>query len=96
MSLDDKKERYRGLMHAMQSGVAHAMELGSDEASPKHLRVGINAAMVNHGALASLLIEKGLITEAEYWDTLIEYAENEVANYETALSKLMGTEVSLL
>jgi hypothetical protein len=52
----------------MQSGVAY--ELGKDEssASPKHLRVGINSALVNDAALVRLLVKKGLITEAEYME----------------------------
>lgn len=96
MSLNEKKQRYQQLMRAMQSGVAASLELGSDEATPKHLRVGVNAAMSEQGALASLMIEKGLFTEEEYLDALIEYAEREVDRYERMLSERTGSNVSLL
>lgn len=88
--------RYERAMHAMQSGVAAEQELGSICGSPKSLRVGVNSAMVETSVLAKLLIEKGVVSEGEFAEMLITTAEEEVARYETRLSKRYGTNVKLL
>ena len=50
-------QRYDAAAHAMQSGVAFEIGAGvSRETEPKHLRVGVNSAMVDSAALAALLI----------------------------------------
>jgi hypothetical protein len=94
---DDYDARYRAAAHAMQTGVAMGMELapGASATSPKHLRVGINSAMVTDLALAKLLIAKGVITEAEYRLAIAEAMEVEKARYEAALSALLGKKVTL-
>ena len=49
---------YEEAVHAMQSGVKMMMELGlSSETEPKHLRVGINAAMSDDAGLVDLLVQ---------------------------------------
>lgn len=90
-----KEERYHQLCHAMQSGVAAEMGFRLETVEPKHLRVGVNTAKCEVAGLARLLMEKGLITEDEYWDAIIQVMEEEVARYEAALSLLMGTRVTL-
>jgi hypothetical protein len=87
---DEKQQRYAGLLHAMQSGVKMMQELDGSECTPKHLRVGVNSAMSDHGALTALLIRKGLFTEDEYADVLIEYMQREVASYERMISERLG------
>lgn len=58
------EERYTAAAHAIQAGVAMELELDQREkgsagpASPKHLRTGVNMAMVHEGALANLLVTK--------------------------------------
>ena len=81
-------DRYLVALHAMQSGVAAMMgrKEGSKETDPKHLRVGINSAMCEHAALVSILIEKGIFTEAEYMEKLADEMEAEKARYEERLS----------
>ena len=39
-------QRYLDAAHAMQTGVAFTMHQDSSQTDPKHLRVGINSAMV--------------------------------------------------
>ena len=63
--LDKLRSEYVSLAHAMQSGVAAKMGFDPSETSPKHLRVGVNTAHIDFGALMHLLIEKGIITEEE-------------------------------
>lgn len=91
-------DRYLAAVHAVQSGVkaeiATKGEAGAG-ADPKHLRVGVNMAMSDHGALVALLLEKGIITEAEYADKLAEFAEREKAGYEQRLTAHFGRPVSL-
>lgn len=89
---DAARRRYVAAAHAMQTGVAYVMEKDPSETTPKHLRVGVNSAMVDHGALAKLLIEKGIITEDEYFEALAEIMEAEAANYEKTVQDLYGSD----
>lgn len=88
------QERYVAAMHAMQSGIATDMETdpsGSKGATtPKQLRVGVNSALVNDAALATLLIAKGIITRDEYVEAVADAAEAEQARYEQLLSDRFG------
>lgn len=96
MTDENKNARYRALAHAIQSGVAMEMNYDKTSTTPKHLRVGVNMAMVEHAALADLLMRKGLITEAEYSDALIQGLEREVAAYEKRLSEMLGAHITLV
>lgn len=87
--------RYDAAMHAVQSGVAAEQGRGSQDGSPKHLRVGINARAVEHTALVRILIAKGVFTEEEYISELADEAEREKARYEQMLSEKLGTKVTL-
>ena len=87
---------YYELCHAMQSGVASKMEYDDRETQPKHLRVGVNSALVSNGALVALLIDKGVFTQAEYEAKLNEYMEQEVKRYEVDLSVHFGRDVKLV
>lgn len=87
------KQRYACALRAMQSGVAATSEARAR--SPKHLRVGVNSALVDSGALAALLIAKGVITEVEYAEALAFGMEREVNTYEARLSAEYGMPVTL-
>lgn len=87
--------RYYAAAHAMQSGVAYVMEYDDAATSPKHLRVGVNTAMVEHSALAKLLIDRGLFSLDDYEAALADAAEAEVKRYEQCLSDLLGRPVTL-
>lgn len=95
MSLEQDQERYRAAMHAVQSGVAAKMEYDGSETSPKHLRVGVNSAMVEHSALAGLLMRKGVISQEEFYAALADAAEQEQRLYETWLSERTGAHIRL-
>lgn len=91
-----KLDRYYALAHAMQSGVAMMMNYDPTVTEPKHLRVGINEALLEQSALGELLIAKGLITEDEYMDAMIAGLEKEVRRYEETISfHLGGAKVTL-
>ncbi len=96
MTLDEKRERYLALCHAMQTGVAYEMERHPQPTQPKHLRVGVNTAMVEHAALVDLLIRKGLLTRDEYFDMLLVAMEREVHLYEQRLAQEYGAKITLL
>lgn len=95
-TLDELQERYLIAAHAVQAGVA--MELNDDPHSgtPKHLRVGISMAVVEHGALARLLIKKGIITDEEYMAELVAGVEDERREYEERLSARYGSKITLV
>lgn len=92
MTKEEREKKYTELAHAVQTGVAFVMEKDGDEVKPKHLRVGINMAMVEHAALASLLIKKGIITDDEYGEALIAELESEVERYTQHVRDLYGAD----
>jgi hypothetical protein len=90
------KLTYEEACYAMQAGVGLREKLGgSNETTPKHLRVGVNSAMVEHSALARLRIAKGVITDAEYRESLADGMREEVELYERGLSEELGKRVTL-
>lgn len=89
-SVDEIKREYEALCHAMQSGVAAVMNYDVQPTTPKHLRVGVNSALVDSGALAKLLMAKGVISELEYYTALRAGMRAEVENYKTYLAARMG------
>lgn len=102
MSLDEDAQRQLAAQHAMQTGVLQTMAMegaaGVDDTtstSPKHLRVGVNTALVNMGALAKLLIAKGVFTMEEYAAAIADAMEDEVRLYERELSAHFGTNITL-
>lgn len=90
MSIEEDLKRYHAAAHAMQSGVAAKMGIDPKDTQPKHLRVGVNSAMVEHNALATLLMAKGVITEAEYVKAQADAMEREKALYERWLTDHYG------
>ena len=93
MSLQEKIKKYHALCQAMQTGVAYETEPGvcqQDSHIPKHLRVGVNMAMCEQGAMAKLLVKKGIITEEEYVDAMIDMMEQEVKQYTDRIEKALG------
>jgi hypothetical protein len=83
-SMEENRERYEAAAHAMQTGVAYEMSTSpaAAAASPKHLRVGVNAAMSDQAGLAELLIRKGLITKEEYCEAVADSMEKERQRYQ--------------
>lgn len=88
-------DRYMRALHAMQSGIKQAMEIGATSTEPKHLRVGVSSALIDSAAIASLLIKKGIITELEYRTELADLVEDEVKTYEDRLSQHFGNKITL-
>jgi hypothetical protein len=94
MSNDDKRS-YEQLGHAVQSGVAMEMELGSQASTPKHLRTGLDMRAADMEGLVTLLIEKGVFSTEEYAAAILASAEWEVARYEARLTRRLGRPVQL-
>ena len=86
---------YKAKVHAMQSGVAMKMNYDPSDTSPKHLRVGVNSALCDQAALARLLIDKGIITEAEYEAAITAEMGREVERYETWLQTHTGANAKI-
>lgn len=89
-------DEYRQLAHAMRSGVAAEMHLPyTKDAEPKHLRTGVNSAMVDTSSLAGLLIKKGIITDLEYAEAIRDGMKAEVERYEQRLTEYHGRTIKL-
>jgi hypothetical protein len=89
--LQEQLDRYHAAAYAMQSGVAMKMNIDDHETQPKHLRVGVNSAMSDNAALVNLLVNKGIITELEYYKAIADQMEIEKKMYEDELNTLSGT-----
>lgn len=90
---DELKERYLQAAHRVQAGIAALIGLGDIRyrgAESKHLRVGIDISKAEQEGLASLLIQKGVITEAEYLRAMTEAVEKEAAEFETRVQEAFG------
>lgn len=98
--IQEANERYNAAAHAMQTGVATLMGAGDEQelqvTGPKHLRVGVNSAMVNQDALVRLLISKGIIADVEYFEALADAMERERDAYQARVNKKFGTEKIVL
>lgn len=83
----EDRTRYRQAMHGVQSAIlfeqANYEGPYRDQATiNKDARVGIDSAHISQGALAELLIEKGMIAADEYEAKLAHFAERELLGYE--------------
>ena len=81
---------YLSLCHAMQTGVAAEMNFHAQPTEPKHLRVGVNNALVSLGAICRLLLEKGCFTELEYVTMLRDEMQREVDDYTRRIQEHFG------
>jgi hypothetical protein len=97
MSIEEDAKRWERAAHAMQSGVAMEMQIPIRQKStePKHLRVGVNTAISDHGALIKLLIAKGFFTEVEYMKAIADQMEVEKTMYEERLTAHFGKPIKL-
>lgn len=93
---EENISRYETHAHGMQAGVALEMEKRPEPTTPKHLRVGINAAMADHGGLVTLLIEKGVFTKSEYLTAIADAMGREHTRYEEYISELLGGNIKLV
>lgn len=87
---DDINARYLRAAHAVQTGVAYTLEYDPSPGTPKHLRTGLDLSKAEHGALVRLLIAKGLFTEDEYLQAIVDAVEEEKRAYEQRLSEHYG------
>jgi len=91
VTADEFLAEYRRLGHAIQTGVAYEMNNPAIKATePKHLRTGLNCVMADVGSLGRLLIAKGLITEDEYYEAVLDGLRAEVIAYERRLNAAFG------
>lgn len=93
MSVEQDRARYMAAAHAVQSAIAldmtrrHNIDIDSTLGRfLKHLRVGVDSAKAEQGALATLLIEKGVITGDEYVKAMADAMEREKAMYEAEIN----------
>jgi hypothetical protein len=85
-----EKLSYTEALHGIQTGIALEIERGSDCASPKHLRVGVNSALCEHAAIVRLLIAKGIFTEEEYSEAIIDEFNRELERIEKDVNERFG------
>lgn len=99
MQLSDREkelaEEMEKLGHAMQTGIMYMIEKGSKIGDPKHLRTGINSALVFNGTVVKLLVKKGLITREEYAEAAVEDLRAEVKQYEKWLAEIFNVNIKL-
>lgn len=90
----EQGQRIADKMHRVQSAIAFfegrrdSFNERCSETESKHLRVGVNSALVECSAMARLLFRKGLITSEEYFDTLEEAWDEEVGRYRARVKSI--------
>jgi hypothetical protein len=93
----DLKLSYEAALHGVQSAIAYKRQKMAERERReelKHHRVGIDSAHCSQAAIAMLLIEKGIFSEAELNEALRLLVNNELALYETeARVANPGTEI---
>lgn len=83
MDDDAFMQEYERLAHAIQSAIAYELGLGLDAgATPKHLRVGVDLQRADQGSVVRLLVKKGLITDDEVKEAILEGLHAEVERAE--------------
>lgn len=96
---EENVKELQALQHAMQTGVAYDLpeEVKDTEVGRelKHLRVGVNSAMIFHAALVKVLMDKGIVTLDEYMEAQLDLMKAEVKAYEKRLSKKLGADIHL-
>jgi hypothetical protein len=92
------QERYLRAAHCMQAGVKLDFARRGFPDGDEHVqvRVGINSALVDTGAIAKLLIDKGHFSQAEYLNAIADAMEIEVHKHEAELTKAYGTKITLV
>lgn len=82
------------LSHRVQSGIAFLMSNAEmhgkrfPQCEPKHLRVGINSAMIEASALARLMLAKKICTADEYFEMIIQVWREEVERYQADVAAI--------
>lgn len=104
---EDRQHDYTELIHAMQSGCEYGVGgmTGNPPVGPqaalnrwreqKHLRVGVNSVNVSLGALSKLLVAKGLITDLEYIQAVVDELRAMVTQLEAEITQRFGMKVTL-
>lgn len=90
-------------LHKLQSAIKFLREWEEEHVedpdhrftSPKHQRVGIDNALIQHGALVALLIDKGVIKYKDYLEAYVEFLERDVEGYRARLKQRLGVNVDL-
>lgn len=90
------KDRYLAAIHAMQTGVAYKMNYDPQgETTPKHLRVGVNSALCNQAGLVKILLDKGILTLAEYEKAMADQMEIEAESYRKWLQEKVRNQTKI-
>lgn len=79
--------------HRIQTAIAFLMGRDPDYTAtqPKHLRVGLDLSKSDMAGLVTLLIAKGVFTEAEYIDAITAAADAEANSYEKIVQSVIGS-----
>jgi hypothetical protein len=93
---DSVRDRWEAAAHRIQTAIAYWFALDypwMDERlqrALKHIRVGVDTTKADHGALAGLLIAKGIITQQEYFDATLRGQTEEADRQEKWLQDRIG------
>lgn len=80
--MTDDRARYDRAVHCIQAG---SKMLAARNGEHPQSRTGINIAMRDHASIVKLLIDKRVITDAEYLKAIADGAEAEVRSLEDQL-----------
>lgn len=96
MTDEEMSDKYAANAHAMQSGIAALITRDATLANAKHMRVGVNMAMVEIAALVDLLVKKGVFTQHEVGEAILEQQEKEILKYRQEYAARVGVPVDMI
>ena len=95
-NLVDLKMRYEQALLALKSGASFKAQYADPEdTTAVSLRSSVDAALSDIHSIARLLIRKGLMTEKELFEALVEGIEAEVKNYQAMFIEHFNMDVDL-
>lgn len=99
LKLRDLGLSYEGATHGVQTAIKFRMETEQVEENKsfvgrKHMRTGIDMSKADMLGLATLLIDKGIITPEEYMEAMRLAANNELAMHEDEANANGGPKIT--
>lgn len=93
-NLTDLGLSYEEAGHGVQTAIAFKMGQGEKATEPKHMRTGIDMSKADMLGLVELLIDKNIITSAEYLEAIRLSANQELALHEEEVQQKYNIKTS--
>lgn len=87
-------------LHGIQTGIRYKYETSEKDESLdrrlKHIRVGVDNALIQTDTLMQLLVKKGVFTDIEWLEEYLQAVNFKLNQYKKELSEALGVPVNLI